>query len=86
MDALTESLKTASEEDRGKYEYKSQRLAFEKEQAEEKRRYDADEAEKRRQHELELEGRRKKKPKRSVKTNVVEFFRTMLMQKNRKNS
>ncbi|KAG2793940.1 hypothetical protein PC129_g22676 [Phytophthora cactorum] len=60
MDALTESLKTVSEEDRGKYEYKSQRLAFEKEQAEEKRRYDADEAEKRRQHELELEGRRKK--------------------------
>ncbi|KAG6943883.1 hypothetical protein JG687_00018181, partial [Phytophthora cactorum] len=37
MDALTESLKTVSEEDRGKYEYKSQRLAFEKEQAEEKR-------------------------------------------------
>ncbi|KAG3137678.1 hypothetical protein PC128_g25706 [Phytophthora cactorum] len=60
MDALTESLKTVSEEDRGKYEYKTQRLAFEKEQAEEKRRYDADEAEKRRQHELELEGRRKK--------------------------
>ncbi|KAF1786405.1 hypothetical protein GQ600_4945 [Phytophthora cactorum] len=58
VDALTESLKTASEEDWGKYEYKSQRLTFEEEQAKEKRRYDADEAEKRHQH--ELEGRRKR--------------------------
>ncbi|ETL94178.1 hypothetical protein L917_07808, partial [Phytophthora nicotianae] len=33
MDALTESLKSASGKDNSKYEYKTQRLAFEKEQA-----------------------------------------------------
>ncbi|KAF1786399.1 hypothetical protein JG687_00014927 [Phytophthora cactorum] len=48
MDSLTDSLKSASEEDSHKYEYRSQRLAFDKEQAELKRQHDAVEADKRR--------------------------------------
>ncbi|KAF4149860.1 hypothetical protein GN958_ATG00949 [Phytophthora infestans] len=60
MDALTGSLKTTSEDDGNKYEFKAERLAFEQDQAEKQRLHEAAEAEKRRQHELDLETHRQK--------------------------
>ncbi|KAF4032717.1 hypothetical protein GN244_ATG15363 [Phytophthora infestans] len=60
MDALTGSLKSTSEDDGNKYEFKAERLAFEQDQAEKQRLHEAAEAEKRRQHELDLETHRQK--------------------------
>ncbi|KAG3111569.1 hypothetical protein PI124_g9341 [Phytophthora idaei] len=80
MDSLTDSLKSTSEEDSHKYEYRSQRLAFDKEQAELKRQHDAVEAEKMSQHEYELETQRQQADEEREKR-MFEFFRTMLMQK-----
>ncbi|KAI9992894.1 hypothetical protein PInf_014842 [Phytophthora infestans] len=48
----------ASEDEKAKYQYKMQRLQFEREQEDQKRVHGAAEAEKRRAHELQLEDRR----------------------------
>ncbi|KAE9028352.1 hypothetical protein PF008_g20649 [Phytophthora fragariae] len=64
------SLKSASEEEGNKYEYKTQRLALEKEEAEKQRQHHAKEAEKRRQHELELK-QDVKKLKKIVKSECM---------------
>ncbi|KAE8990117.1 hypothetical protein PF010_g16160 [Phytophthora fragariae] len=83
MDALTEILKSAGEEEGSKYEYKSQRLALEKEEAEKQRQHHAKEAEKRRQHELELEARRQK-AEEDCEKRMYEFISTVLARSNPK--
>ncbi|KAI9984537.1 hypothetical protein PInf_005895 [Phytophthora infestans] len=55
---ITSALLEASEDEKAKYQYKMQRLQFEREQEDQKRVHDAAEAEKRRAHELQLEDRR----------------------------
>eukprot|EP00644_Phytophthora_capsici_P014515 jgi/Phyca11/124712/e_gw1.54.333.1 len=57
---ITSALLGASEEDKAKYDYKTKRLQFEREQEEKKRDHASQEAEKRRAHELQLEDRRLK--------------------------
>ncbi|KAI9979497.1 hypothetical protein PInf_029363 [Phytophthora infestans] len=55
---ITSALLEASEDEKAKYQYKMQRLQFEREQEDQKRVHGAAEAEKRRAHELQLEDRR----------------------------
>ncbi|RLN49321.1 hypothetical protein BBJ28_00025397 [Nothophytophthora sp. Chile5] len=72
MDSLPDSIQSINEEDSGKYEYKAQRLKFEREQAERQRQHEADDAAKRRQHELELDHSVAKRTK-SVRSACLTF-------------
>ncbi|KAF4145682.1 hypothetical protein GN958_ATG05127 [Phytophthora infestans] len=78
IDALTDSLKTTSEDDGNKYEFKAERLAFEQDQAEKQRLHEAAEAEKRRQHELDLETHRQKADEEREKR-MFDFLKSVLM-------
>ncbi|ETI31472.1 hypothetical protein F441_21444 [Phytophthora nicotianae CJ01A1] len=79
-DALTDSLKSASEDDGNKHEFKAKRLAFEQDQAENQRLHEATEAEKRRHHELDLETRRQKADEEREKR-MFAILKSVLMQK-----
>ncbi|KAF4145681.1 hypothetical protein GN958_ATG05126 [Phytophthora infestans] len=78
IDALTDSLRSTSEDDGNKYEFKAERLAFEQDQAEKQRLHEAAEAEKRRQHELDLETHRQKADEEREKR-MFHFLKSVLM-------